>query len=165
MIYFLTFRTYGTWLHGDERGSVDRFHNQVGEPLLGADEGLQRYRRRLLKTQPIILDEQCRACIEATMREVASYRGWTIHALKVLSNHIHVVVETDESPQDARPEKLLVDFKAYTTRRLREAKLWEEAGSIWEHHGSTRYLKSNQELQNACHYVLYCQDETSEPRA
>ena len=31
--HFLTFRTYGTWLHGDARGSVDRFHNVPGEPL------------------------------------------------------------------------------------------------------------------------------------
>ena len=29
--YLITFRGYGTWLHGDDRGSVDRrFYNQVG---------------------------------------------------------------------------------------------------------------------------------------
>jgi len=25
--YLITFTTYGTWVHGDERGSVDREHN------------------------------------------------------------------------------------------------------------------------------------------
>jgi hypothetical protein len=37
--YLITFRSYGTWLHGRE-GSVDRFHNAYGRPKLGmnADE-------------------------------------------------------------------------------------------------------------------------------
>jgi hypothetical protein len=28
LAYLITFRCYGTWLHGDSRGSVDRFHNR-----------------------------------------------------------------------------------------------------------------------------------------
>jgi len=32
LAYLITFRCYGTWLHGDERGSVDRFHNQYQSP-------------------------------------------------------------------------------------------------------------------------------------
>jgi hypothetical protein len=32
--YFLTFHTYGTWLHGDERGSIDRKgYNIPGTPV------------------------------------------------------------------------------------------------------------------------------------
>ena len=34
LAYLITFRSYGTWLHGDERGSVDRFHNVYGTPRL-----------------------------------------------------------------------------------------------------------------------------------
>ena len=34
LAYFITFRAYGTWLHGDERGSVDRLHNTFGSPSL-----------------------------------------------------------------------------------------------------------------------------------
>lgn len=30
LAYLITFRTYGTWLHGDERGSVDKNHNKFG---------------------------------------------------------------------------------------------------------------------------------------
>ncbi len=32
--YLITFRAYGTWLHGDSRGSVDRFHNRYASPLI-----------------------------------------------------------------------------------------------------------------------------------
>jgi hypothetical protein len=34
LAYLITFRSYGTWLHGDPRGSVDRFHNVYGKPRL-----------------------------------------------------------------------------------------------------------------------------------
>src|SRR5688572_30293307 len=36
--YHITFRAYGTWLHGDSRGSVDRFHNRFGTPRLPRNE-------------------------------------------------------------------------------------------------------------------------------
>jgi REP element-mobilizing transposase RayT len=159
MHYFLTFRTYGTWLHGDERGSVDRLHNQVGEPLLGADPKLHRYRRRLMKSDAVLLDDACRVSVEKTIHEVAAYRGWRILALAVLSNHVHVVVETEEDRQNANPEKLTNDFKSYSTRRLREAGLLSPSIRVWEHHGSTRFLKTPEAVENACHYVLYFQHE------
>ena len=165
MYYFLTFRTYSTWLHGDERGSVDRIHNQIGMPLLGEDGNLERYRQRLMKTPPVVLDEHCRVCVDKTLREVAVHRGWVIHALQVLSNHVHVVVETSESAEKAKPEKIVSDFKAWATRRLREERLFADTVRVWEHHGSTRYLKTEEALASACHYVLHCQDIDCEPRA
>jgi REP element-mobilizing transposase RayT len=162
MHYFVTFRTYGTWLHGDERGSVDRNHNRVGEPLIAPDVNLQRYRQSLLKTPPVYLDAKQRACVERTLREVAAHRGWILHAVNVLSNHVHLVVETSETPDKAKPEKVMADFKSYATRRLREAELIPEIITVWEHHGSTRYLKTEEAVQRACHYVLHCQEQ-SEP--
>ena len=29
LAHLSTFRSYGTWLHGDKRGSVDRSHNNI----------------------------------------------------------------------------------------------------------------------------------------
>jgi hypothetical protein len=34
LAYLITFRAYGTWLHGDKRGSVNRFHNRFGTPFI-----------------------------------------------------------------------------------------------------------------------------------
>jgi len=31
LAYLISFRAYGTWLHGDRRGSVDRFHKSTPE--------------------------------------------------------------------------------------------------------------------------------------
>ena len=54
--YLITFRTYGTWLHGDPRGSVDRFHNIYGTPKLPPSPIRQEYERRLMKMPPVKLD-------------------------------------------------------------------------------------------------------------
>ncbi|MEX0784177.1 MAG: hypothetical protein WD557_16165 [Dehalococcoidia bacterium] len=35
--YFLTYAGYGTRLHGDQRGSVDKWHARPGTPFLEAD--------------------------------------------------------------------------------------------------------------------------------
>jgi hypothetical protein len=37
LAYHITFGTYGTRLHGDERGTVDRAMNKPGDPIIGAD--------------------------------------------------------------------------------------------------------------------------------
>ncbi len=34
LAYLITIRCYGTWLHGDERGSVDRKYNRYGTPRI-----------------------------------------------------------------------------------------------------------------------------------
>lgn len=31
--YLITFRCYGTWLHGDERGATDRFHKRYNRRI------------------------------------------------------------------------------------------------------------------------------------
>jgi len=40
--YLITCRTYGTWLHGDARGSVDRDHNVYGTPMRDPNSALQQ---------------------------------------------------------------------------------------------------------------------------
>ena len=156
MNYFITFRTYGTWLHGDERGAVDKQHNGVGQEVLPPHRGLERAMLQALQHDKVLLDAACRACVERTIREVARYRGWEIRTLSVQTNHVHVVVNAD-----AKPEKVMSDFKAYATRRLREAQLTPFKGDVWSSHGSTRYLKTPESIRSACQYVAENQADLS----
>jgi len=55
LAYLITFRPYGTWLHGDERGSVDKFNNQHGTPRIAATENWLRHNTRSLKQRPVQL--------------------------------------------------------------------------------------------------------------
>jgi hypothetical protein len=66
--YLITFRSYGTWLHG-KRGSVDRFHNVYGTPRLPGNEKRKQYNRSLLKQPPVKLTASKRAAVLSAIKE------------------------------------------------------------------------------------------------
>ncbi|HUN80638.1 MAG TPA: transposase [Phycisphaerae bacterium] len=154
LAYFLTFRTYASWLHGDERGSVDREHNTPDTPMLPPDPRREEAERRLAQSGPVILDREHRRIVHRTIVEVCAHNAWTIYELSVRSNHVHVVVA---APQ--KPEHVMRSIKSWTTRRLREANLSPVEASVWSRHGSTRYLWKAEALDAACRYVLDAQGE------
>lgn len=113
--YLITFRTYGTWLHGDGRGSIDRYHNTFQGERVPANPTVEKQHAVKLKSAPVLLDGKQRKCVEMSIRGVCSYRHWDLHAINVRTNHAHTVV----SAGPAKPEAVLRDFKAYSTRALK----------------------------------------------
>jgi len=79
LAYLITFRSYGSWLHG-RSGSVDRFHNVYGTPTLPPDEARRRYNKRLLAQRPVKLDGKQRAAVELAVRETCRIRNWRLWA-------------------------------------------------------------------------------------
>src|SRR6267142_4005289 len=81
LAYFISFRTYATWLHGDKRGSIDRFHNQYGSPYIPRNDRWHHYNKQQLKTNPLILGARERKAIEAAIRETCPIRKWSLLAI------------------------------------------------------------------------------------
>jgi REP element-mobilizing transposase RayT len=152
--YFITFTTYGTWLHGRHTGSVDRKHNIPGTPFLPADPAREIEMRARMRQEPYLLDEPRRAVTLRTLLEVAQHRSWVLHAAHVRSNHVHILVSASDSP-----EKVMKDFKAWMSRRLREAFNEPADRDRWTQHGSTRWLNSGAEFDAAWHYIVHGQGE------
>jgi len=73
--YFLTFTCYGTWLHGDERGSVDREHNIPGTPILPPDTNRRGRERNGLSQPPYLLDQAHRQVALHALYEIAQRKG------------------------------------------------------------------------------------------
>jgi REP element-mobilizing transposase RayT len=109
-----------------------------------------------LQQSAVVLDGMQRQIVEATLAEVCEYRRWKLYAANARTNHVHAVVEAL-----AAPERMLVDFKAYSTRRLAERGL-APGERVWNRHGSTRYLWCVAAVEAACHYVEHMQDEPRE---
>jgi REP element-mobilizing transposase RayT len=149
LAYLITFRTYGTWLHGDERGSIDRYHNKFHGPRVPANSVMQKQHQAKLKSEAVLLDSKQRPIVEAAIRDVCDYRGWLLQAINVRTNHAHSVVSAA-----TKPELVMKDFKAYSTRSLRAAGLWLFDHSPWVDGGSKRYLWSENSVANACDYVV-----------
>lgn len=148
--YFLTWTTYLTWLHGDERFSVDHHQNQRGTSRLKPD-GLLRYRDRSTSGgDPVTLSPEERNLVHTAIEQCAEYRGWKILALNVRTNHVHCIVQVESHS----PERVMTDFKARATRSLREAGLRTSDETIWTKHGSTRWINEDTSLRAAMDYVL-----------
>jgi len=144
LAYFLSWTCYGTWLHGDARGSADDLHNVRGTPYLAPDPARQRHEAGLMKHDPVTLSSEARRLVEETIRAHCEIRQWRLLAVNVRSNHLHFVVDCDGR---IAPEDAMEQFKAWATRKLRERAFWTE-------HGSTRWINHEAGLLAAIDYVL-----------
>ena len=152
--YLITFRTYGTWLAGDERGSIDKYHNKFRTPRAVPSLLRKEVHSRRLKSPPFYLNAKSRKIVEQAIREVCLFREWSLHAVNVRTNHTHSVASGDASS-----EKMLNDFKSYCTRRLREDGEWSFEHSPWVDKGSRRRLWTPEHVSAACDYVIYGQGD------
>ncbi|MFM9994642.1 MAG: transposase [Phycisphaerales bacterium] len=152
LAYFLTWTCHGTWLNGDERGSVDRDHNQLGTPHLPPDPKREARAAAKIDHAEIVLTPEARALVEAIIRHHCEIRGWNLRAINVRTNHVHVVVDCRGTP--AGPETAMEQFKAWCTRRLREAGFVRPDQKVWTEHGSTRWINTDHSLAQAIDYVL-----------
>jgi REP element-mobilizing transposase RayT len=152
LAYLITFRTYGTWLHGDERGSVDRFHNRYGTPRIPYNRSWKKHNRNELRHAPFWLKSRHRKIVKEAIKETCKIRGWGFWTTNVRTNHIHTVVSAA-----SKPEPVLAAFKANATRKLRKAGLWRSPHSPWIEKGSKKYLWTEADVINAITYVEYDQ--------
>lgn len=150
LAFLITFRGYGTWLHGDERGSVNRFRNKFKSEYLPPEKTWVETNTHRLKGEIVALDGMQRDCVEKAIRETCQIRQWHLHATSVRTNHIHIVVSIGVG----KPESALNAFKANATRKMRESGCWRYKNSPWADKGSTRYLWNELSIWLAVDYVV-----------
>ena len=157
--WFLTWRTYGTWLPGDERGFVGTtlnndeersIENARGTPQTPAHPHLRNYAQRQMNGPPIRLRPRHAADVLGQLRETAEYRGWELLTASILSTHVHLVVGVDGDPDGG---DILGDFKSYASRRLNRLFGKPPNGSWWSESGSRRVVKDEGDLIEAVRYV------------
>ena len=165
-LWLVTSTFYGQWLPGDERGSVTNVrdqrptdprtkirieHDRPGEAYEGAIPGLHRAALAQLKGAPVSVDLPQAEELLAQFQETATFRRWTLHAVSVMFNHIHLVVE---APSNVGKRQLLRDFKSYATRRLNKLFGPQASGTWWSDGGSCRVVR---QLSAAVFYVCHRQ--------
>jgi REP element-mobilizing transposase RayT len=155
LAYLITFRTHGTWLHGDQRKSVDRHgRNVYGTPRIELDPVFSVTMDRNMTTEPVTLNGRQRAVVKRAITDACSKRGYHLFAQNIRTNHGHAVVSAQCSPNI-----ILNAFKANATRELRKAGLAGAEAYVWSRGGSTRYLWKPHSLQRSIEYTLYGQGD------
>jgi len=154
LAYLITFNTYGTWLHGDKRGSVDRYHNRYGTPRVPADPLREGYERGLLKHPPVKLTPLERKVVMDAIKEICKEEGWDLWVVNARSNHVHTVVSAY-----CKSKAVRTALKACATKNLRQRGCWQHEYSPWADGGSQKNLWTHQSVINAVVYVQYEQGE------
>jgi hypothetical protein len=143
LAYFFTWTTYGTWLPGDERGWVD---GATHEMHFTADPDRQEQARARMVETPVTLTPAQRLLVERVIRDHCRIRRWALHVVNVRTQHVHVVASIDRDPKAA-----LAEFKAWATRRLKEAE--PDRRHWWTEGGSKRPVKGEDDLEDLVTYV------------
>ena len=137
--YHITWGTYGTRLHGDPRGTVDRKHNAYDTPVLGFDQHRWEREKSNLKFPPVTFTRPQMVLVESLLPTICARGGWTHRTGAAGPDHVHEILT---SPHD--PETIRRLFKRWLGQELsrvltREpgcpqpgtgATWWAECGSI-----------------------------------
>jgi REP element-mobilizing transposase RayT len=146
---FITWTVYGTHLPGDACGWR---HRQTGSPP--PRPRLELWHRNRLQHEVITLDDAMRQVAEAAIVEICAVRAWSLWAVAVRSNHVHVVVTAPEYD----PELVRDQLKAKATRELRRASsIWNDR-PVWSTKGDIEFLDSEPEIEQCVLYTAVAQD-------
>ncbi len=148
--YLLTFRTFGTWVHGDERLSVARDgRNHYGREKIRPNSSLAAAMLAEANQAPFLLSDPMRLTVEYAIAELCERRGYLLRAVNARTNHAHVVVSAQ-----MKPERLTDALKANATKFLREKGLVSSETRVWSRGRSRRYLWKPRHVAAAVDYVL-----------
>ncbi len=153
LAYLLTFTSYGTWLHGDERGSVNR-RIRGRSKVVAADPILHEHMRGKLNHAPVELNGSMRKVVREACKGYCEFKQWPLRALHVRTNHVHLVVSAV-----ADSARMLNGLKARATRMLREAELLEADRPIWTERGNIGLLFTRKAVAEAIDYVMHQQGD------
>jgi REP element-mobilizing transposase RayT len=154
LAYFITFTTYGTWLHGTAKGegSVDLEHHAYGTPFLEPDSQRERDARGAMVQGAWTMGVPQREVVRDALVALAREKGWRLWAAHVRSNHVHAVISAARDPG-----RLMSDLQARATRDLSQAGFGDARRRRWTRHGSTRHLFSEEQVQEKIAYTLFGQ--------
>src|SRR5687768_5338818 len=154
--YLITFGCYGSWLPG-QAGAIDRTHNVFGSRRPEANLNQQSFAAHRTLQPPYLLDSPRRKIVLAAMKEASFHRGWILVSAHVRTNHVHIVIAANQTP-----ELVMNALKTYASRALNQSNLDDPDRRRWARHGSTRHLWTKKAVSAAVHYVVCEQGEPME---
>ena len=151
LAYFITFSTYGTWLHGTSKGkgSVDREHNQHGMAFVEPDASREQRSRHAMKQPAYTMQAQERDIVRDAIVALCRAKAWRLLAAHVRSNHVHIVVAVDREAN-----RVMSDIKAAASRGLTRAGFDDARRKRWTRHGSTLHLFDAATVADKIDYTL-----------
>lgn len=167
LAFILTCRTYASWFHGDERGSVDPNHNEYLTPRIKPNANFKKAMEDDCKEGMFLMNAPQRQTVLESIINTCKFANWHLHAAHVRSNHMHIVLKSEKEI-----ERVSISLKAYATRYLKKEYPELQRERFWSSGSSTGYVFRSDSLFRAIEYTIedqgkhmafYCEKEYFEP--
>jgi hypothetical protein len=147
LAWFITWTTYGTWLHGDARGSfADRTY-------LPPNPELERANRSEMAGDAVYLTDPQRASVDATLVNECLAQGWQLHAHNVRTNHVHLVVSAARAGAFVRTRLKALASKALSDDAVLPMASDNGRKRWWTEKGNIIPIEDEKSLEGTTMYV------------
>jgi hypothetical protein len=149
--WHITWGTYGSRLHGGPRPTVDRDHNERGEPFVAPNSQRERDESSILNFPPRLLTLEQRTLVEGSIPAICIRGGWNYRVCAAGPDQVHVLCDIVPAVHGEKARRLL---KRWIGQEL--AKLWplEQGQTWWAEEGSNIAVKDEAYLNNVFNYIL-----------
>ena len=145
--FFVTFRTYGTWMRG-ERAGWRPGGEKHGQPPAPTCASILAHDREQMKHERFYLDSAHSAIVISSVSRLCERRGWKLVAIAVTRTHVHCLLVAS-----AQRNQVLGDMKAFATRGLRAAGAIAEDRPPWSRGGSVVSVRGADEVESVVRYI------------
>jgi len=149
LAYHLTIAAHGARLHGDDRPTVDKLHNEYGSPFLPNDPVRVRIERDRMAHDAVTLTYPHRAHIETVIPAICARGNWDYHAAAAAPNHVHTLLSTESDPYDVRKW-----FKRWLGESLEKKWPLKSAPRWWADGGSIKHVWNTAYFHQAIDYIV-----------
>ena len=149
--WHITWGTYGTRLHGGAKATVDRQHNEFGEPFLGPDEPRYAAMEESLKFSPVRLTREQQEFAESQLTSISSRGGWTYRVCAAARDHVHFLCDVQPEIHGEKVRRLV---KRWLGELLSVEWPLAPGATWWAEEGSNKAIHNEAYLNNAYKYIL-----------
>lgn len=148
--WHITWGTYGTRLHGSQRPTVERTHNQRGEAFVAANPQLEDAICGILNFPPVALSREQRRYIEAELPAICLRGGWNYRIAAAAADHVHILCDIVPEVHGEKVRRLLKRWLGESLSRLSPL---PPKATWWAEEGSNIAVKDERYLSNVYSYI------------
>lgn len=151
--WHITFGTYGSRLHGDERPTVDRTHDIYGTPFLEPDPLWNAGERAVMSAPEVRFTREQMEFVETIIPELCVRGGWVHVASAAGPDHVHVLLNAEPALRGKQVRAVLKRWLTLELDRRWSCVKRSDRMSWWCEGGSTKAVKGEGYFANAKRYV------------
>ncbi len=116
----ITMTSYGTWLPGDIRGSINK------GILLPPRPALERHARRLLRSPPVVFSDHEQDVLARSLDTTATLYDYPLEAVAIEATHCHVLTH----PRDDTVAAMVGRLKTAMRQSLQRGRIWTRGYNV-----------------------------------